>query len=179
MTGTMLASQPAFAQTPAGQPAPTTPAQPAPAQPAQPAAPGQQPAPSQEPAKPAGITFDSDSGILLMYVKADKTADFESAMAKLRDAFAHSERPERKQQAAGWKLFKAAEPGPNGTATYVNVISPVLKGADYTITRILYETFPTESQQIFPLLRDSLTNLGKLSLTTVQDYSATAKPAGQ
>ena len=49
---------------------------------------------------------------------------------------------------------------------------PVLKGADYTMTKILYETFPTESQQIFPLLRDSFAGgMGKLTLTTVQDYS--------
>ena len=136
-------------------------------------APAAQPAPA--PAPPPGITFDSDAGILIMYIKPDKTADFETAMAKLHDALAKSERPERKQQAAGWKLYKAAEPGPNGAVTYVNVMSPALKGADYTMTKILYETFPTESQQIFPLLRDSFAGgMGKLTLTTVQDYG-TAK----
>jgi len=144
-----------------------------------PAAPAPAPA-TQAPAAPApppGISFDSDAGILIMYIKPDKTADFETAMAKLRDALSKSEKPERKQQAAGWKLYKAAEPGPNGSVTYVNVMSPALKGADYTMTKILYETFPTESQQIFPLLRDSFAGgMGKLTLTTVQDYG---KPAGQ
>ena len=153
------------AQTPASE-NPATSSQ----QPAQPQA-GQQPA-AQQPAAPPGITFDGDSGILIMYIKPDKTADFESAMAKLRDALAKSEKPERRQQAAGWKLYKAAEPGPNGSVTYVNVMSPVLKGAYYTMTKILYETFPTESQQIFPLLRDSFAGgMCKLTLTTVQDYS--------
>jgi hypothetical protein len=124
------------------------------AAPAAPAAPAAQ-APAAQPAPPPGITFDADAGVLIMYIKPDKTADFETAMAKLHDALAKSEKPERKQQAAGWKLYKASEPGPNGAVTYVNVMSPVLKGADYTMTKILYETFPTESQQIFPLLRDS------------------------
>ena len=132
-------------------------------------------APAAAPAPPPGITFDSDAGILIMYIKPEKTADFETAMAKLRDALTKSEKPERRQQAAGWKLFKAAEPGPGGAVTYVNIMSPALKGADYTMTKILYETFPTESQQIFPLLRDSFAGgMGKLTLTTVQDYS---KPA--
>jgi hypothetical protein len=135
------------------------------------AAPAAQP-PAAQPAPPPGITFDAEAGILIMYIKPDKTADFETAMAKLHEALAKSEKPERKQQAAGWKLFKAAEPGPNGSVTYVNVMSPVLKGADYTMTKILYETFPTESQQIFPLLRDSFAGgMGKLTLTTVQDYA--------
>jgi hypothetical protein len=159
----------ASAQTPA---APASQAPAAPAQ--QPAAqqPAAQPPAGQQPAAPPGITFDGDSGILIMYIKPDKTADFESAMAKLRDALTKSEKPERCQQAAGWKLYKAAEPGPNGSVTYVNVMSPVLKGADYTMTKILYETFPTESQQIFPLLRDSFAGgMGKLTLTTVQDYT--------
>jgi len=142
-----------------------------------PAATAQQPAAqTPQPPPPPGITFDGDAGVLIMYIKADKTADFETAMAKLRDALAKSEKPERRQQAAGWKLFKAAEPGPNGSVTYVNVMSPVLKGADYTMTKILYETFPTESQQIFPLLRDSFAQgMGKLTLTTVQDYSKAAQ----
>jgi hypothetical protein len=136
-----------------------------------PAAPPAQ-APAAQPAPPPGITFDADAGILIMYIKPDKTADFETAMAKLMEALAKSEKPERKQQAAGWKLYKAAEPGPNGSVTYVNVMSPALKGADYTMTKILYETFPTESQQIFPLLRDSFAGgMGKLTLTTVQDYT--------
>ena len=153
----------AFAQAPAAQ-------EPAPA--------AQEPAPAaQAPAPPPGITFDSDAGILIMYIKPDKTADFETAMTKLRDALSKSEKPERRQQATGWKLYKAAEPGPNGAVTYVNVMSPALKGADYTMTKILYETFPTESQQIFPLLRDSFAGgMGKLTLTTVVDYG---KAAGQ
>jgi hypothetical protein len=160
----------AYAQVPAAQ-APAPAAQ-APAPAAQAPAPAAQ-APAAQPAPPPGITFDSDAGILIMYIKPDKTTDFETAMAKLRDALAKSERPERRQQATGWKLYKAAEPGPNGSVTYVNVMSPVLKGADYTMTKILYETFPTESQQIFPLLRDSFAGgMGKLTLTTVQDYGA-------
>jgi hypothetical protein len=168
VTGMMLASHAAFAQAPAGQPAPTTPAQPAPPQPAQPAAPGQQPA---QPAP--GLTFEGEAGLILMQIKPDKTADFESAMAKLHEAFMKTDKPERKQQAAGWKIYKSTDPGPGGNVLYVAVINPALKGADYTVAKILYEVFPTEVQQIFPSYRDSFAaGLNRVNLNLVQDFSA-------
>jgi hypothetical protein len=168
VTGLMLASHAAFAQAPAGQqPAPATPAQPAPTQPAQPGPPGQQPA---QPAP--GLTFDAEAGLILMQIKPDKTADFESVMAKLREAFMKTDKPERKQQAAGWKIYKSTDPGPGGNVLYVAVINPALKGADYTVAKILYEVFPTEVQQIFPSYRDSFAaGLNRVNLNLVQDFS--------
>jgi hypothetical protein len=168
VTGMLLASHAAFAQAPAGQPAPTTPAQPAPAQPAQPAQPGQQPA---QPSP--GLTFEGEAGLILMQIKPDKTADFESAMKKLHEAFLKTDKPERKQQAAGWKIYKSSDPGPGGNVLYVAVINPALKGADYTVAKILYEVFPTEVQQIFPSYRDSFAaGLNRVNLNLVQDFSA-------
>ena len=63
-----------------------------------------------------------------MQIKPDKTADFESVMAKLRDALAKTDKPERKQQASGWKIYKSTEPGPGGNVLYVAVITPVAQG---------------------------------------------------
>ncbi len=91
--------------------------------------------------------------MLTFFIKPDKAADFEKVMAKLHEALANSDKPERKQQAAGWKLYKGADPGPNGTVIYVNFLSPALKGGDYTISKILAEVFPQEVQQLFPLYR--------------------------
>ena len=90
-----------------------------------------------------------------MQIKPDKTADFESVMTKLHEALTKTDKPERKQQAAGWKIYKSTEPGPGGNVFYVAVINPTLKGADYTVAKILYEVFPTEVQAIFPTYRDS------------------------
>jgi hypothetical protein len=161
-TGVLLVSQPAFAQDPAAPAAPAGPAQPAPPQPAQPA----------QPAQP-GLTFDGDAGLIFMQIKPDKTADFESVMAKLRDALAKTDKPERKQQASGWKIYKSTEPGPGGNVLYVAVITPALKGADYTVAKILYEVFPTEVQTIFPTYRDSFAaGLSRTNLTLVQDLGA-------
>jgi len=171
---TVAATAPAFAQ---AAPAPAAPATQAPApQTPAPASPGAQPA---QPAQP-GLTFDGDAGLILMQVKPDKTADFESVMAKLHQALSKSDKPERRQQANGWKIFKSTDPGPGGNVLYVAVIVPAAKGADYTVAKILYEVFPTEVQAIFPTYRDSFAaGLNKVNLQLVQDFgTAQAAAAG-
>jgi hypothetical protein len=158
-------SSPAFAQAP---PATQPPAQPAPA----PAPAAAQPAPAANP-----FVFGSEAAMLTFYIKADKAADFEKVMAKLHEALANSDKPERKQQAQGWKLYKAAEPGPNGTVLYINILSPALKGADYTISKILAEVFPQEVQQLFPLYKEAFAGLARAELGLVQDFSTPATKA--
>ena len=162
---TVAATAPAFAQAASAPPAAQAPATQTPA----PAAPAAQPA---QPA-PAALTFDGDAGLILMQVKPDKTADFESVMAKLHQALAKSDKPERRQQANGWKIFKSTDPGPGGNVLYVAIIAPAAKGVDYTVAKILYEVFPTEVQAIFPAFRDSFAaGLNKVNLQLVQDFGA-------
>ncbi len=78
-------------------------------------------------AAPNPFVFNGDGGAILNFVKADKTTDFEMVLGKVKEALAKSEKPERKQQAAGWKVFKAAEPGPNGSVIYLFIMDPVAK----------------------------------------------------
>ena len=132
-----LATSTAYAQTPPTQ-------QPPPAQPAQ-----------QAQAAPAARVFASDAGMVLNFIKPDKTADFEAVMAKLKDALTKSEKPERKQQAASWKIFKSPEPAQNGNVLYVFVIDPAVKGADYTVSTILAEAFPQEVQTLYKQYADA------------------------
>jgi hypothetical protein len=93
--------------------------------------------------------FASDAGMVLNFVKAEKTADFEAVVAKLHEALQKSDKPERRQQAASWKVFRASEPGANGSVLYVFTIDPAVKGADYTVSTILAEAFPTEVQALY------------------------------
>src|SRR5438046_3151983 len=53
--------------------------------------------------------YPNDGAITLNFIKPDKTADFEAAIAKLKEALQKSEKPERKQQATGWKIFKSPD----------------------------------------------------------------------
>ncbi len=110
--------------------------------------PGQD-AQAQTPPTPQARVFTADAGIMFNVIKADKTADFEMVIGKLKEAFEKSENPVRKQQAAGWRVYKQAEPLPNGNVLYVFIIDPVVKDADYTVSRILAEVFPAEVQDLF------------------------------
>ena len=134
-------------------------------QPAQPA--------QQAQAAPTARTFGSDSGMVLNFIKADKTADFEAVIAKLKEALAKSDKPERKQQAQSWRVFKAVEPGPPGTALYVFWIDPPVKGADYTVSTILAEAFPTEVQTLYKQYADSYAQgQNFVNLTLVQNLGS-------
>jgi len=52
-------------------------------------------------AAPSPFLFPGDAGVILNFVKADKTADFEMVLGKVKEALAKSDKPERKAQAAG------------------------------------------------------------------------------
>jgi len=105
--------------------------------PAQPPQPAQQAQPA-----PTARVFSGDGGMVLNFIKADKTADFEAVVAKLKEALEKSEKPERKEQAKSWKVFKSPDPAQGGNVLYVFVVDPVVKGADYTVSNILAEGFP-------------------------------------
>ena len=130
--GTM---SPAYAQQPAAQPPAGQQSSGQPAQQAQQA--------------PTARVFASDAGMVLNFIKPDKTADFEAVMAKLKEALQKSDKPERKQQAASWKVFKSPDPAATGNVLYVFIIDPSVKGADYTVSTILAEAFPQEVQTLY------------------------------
>jgi copper oxidase (laccase) domain-containing protein len=127
-------------------PAPSPQQPPAPTTPADPQAP-----PKEAPAPQGTRELAADAGLIFFPVKADKTADFEQIMAKLKEALSASEDPVRREQAAGWKVFKAIEPGPNNSTLYVFVIDPAVKGSDYAFWKTLYDSFPKEVQQLYRL----------------------------
>ena len=126
----------------AAQTAPQPPAAPAPA-------PGQAAATPPQPSVPASRRFTSDAGVMFSVIKPDKTADFEAVMARVKEGLAKSEDPKRKQQALSWRVFKGLEAGPGGNVVYVWVLDPPVKDADYTITEILREAFPSEAQDLW------------------------------
>ena len=113
------------------------------------AAPAQQAPAQQAQAAPTARTFGSDAGMVLNFIKPDKTADFEAVVAKLKEALAKSEKPERKEQAKSWQVFKSPDPAAGGNVLYVFLINPAVKGADYTVSNILAEAFPTEVAALY------------------------------
>jgi pyruvate/2-oxoglutarate dehydrogenase complex dihydrolipoamide acyltransferase (E2) component len=161
-----LATSTAYAQTQTQTP-PTQ--QPPPAQPAQQAQPA-----------PAARVFASDAGMVLNFIKPDKTADFEAVMTKLKEALQKSEKPERKQQAASWKIFKSPEPAQNGNVLYVFIIDPAVKSADYTVSTILAEAFPQEVQTLYKQYADAYASgQNFVNLSLVSDMGKAASASGK
>ena len=103
--------------------------------------------PAKEPAKPV-LTLEGEAAIVILLIKPDKTADFETVVAKYREAFGKSDNPKRKEQLAGMTFLKSPTPVGGNTA-YIFRVDPVVAGEEYDITRIIYEVFPSEATDMF------------------------------
>jgi hypothetical protein len=106
---------------------------------------------SAQPAKPAGppLNFTGDVVLWAFTINPDKTADYDQVIAKLKESLQKITRPEAKEQLAGWRVIKNAQPQPDGTILYILIIN-VVKNADYSINNIVYEAFTDfETQQKF------------------------------
>ncbi len=141
--------------------------------PAQQQTPPAQQQPQQQQTQQAAPThiFAAESGMVVNYVKPDKTADFEALIAKLKDGLQKSQNPERKQMAAAWKVFKADVNGPNGSVIYIFYMDQVVKGADYTMSKLLYEAFPTETQELYKRIADAYVGQQWFNLTLVSNLA--------
>jgi hypothetical protein len=105
-------------------------------------------APAAAPAPQARV-FTGDVGLMFNVIKPDKTADFEMVVGKLKEALAKSDDPVHKQMAQGWRVLKNPEPIQGGNYLYVFLVDPVVKDADYTVSRVLAKAFPAEVQELF------------------------------
>ena len=86
-----------------------------------------------------------EDGMILTFVKADKTAEFEDGMGKLKEAWQQSGEPERRAQADRWRLYKAKELAANGAVPYIICVDPAMK-----------DRFPAEAQAILQRYTDPL-----------------------
>ena len=138
-------------------------------------APAAQAPAAQQPAAPAPpkLAFTSNAGILLVQIKPDQTAVFEEMISKLKAGLAKTEDAALKQQAAGFNVYKAAEPfGAN--ALYVVMIEPVVAGSEYELFTLVSKVMTPEELRA-PEVADMwkryqaafAAGLSKLSLTKV------------
>jgi hypothetical protein len=121
-------------------------------------------------AAPQKTTFDGDSVVWIFSVNPGKDADYEQVIAKLKAALAKANTPEAKQQAAGWTITKSTKPlTQDGSSTYIHIINPVVKGADYSIVNIVYaQSTDEEKRAFYELYRGSLKGaLSMMQATTV------------
>ena len=139
----------------------------------------QQPPAGQQPAAAAAapaapkVPFDTPAGILLVQIKPDKTKDFEEMVGKLKAGFAKTQDATLQKQAAGFKVYKSAEPfGPN--ALYVVQLEPTVPNSEYELFNMLLRTMTPEEQRaegvadMWKRYADAFAaGLSKLSLTPI------------
>jgi hypothetical protein len=114
-------------------------------------------------------SFTTPTGLVFNAVRPDRVVDFELVIGYLQAALAASADPTVRAQAAGWRFFKASEPGPGGSVLYVFVIDPAVMDADYGLGRILSDAYPDRIQDIWKLYMGATTGGGSLlSLAPVQ-----------
>ncbi len=124
------------------------------------------------PSSESPFVFSSDAALLTLFVKTDRITGFEQVVRRVHEGLAASRRPIRREQAAGWKLFRSKEQGPNGTVLYLSLIAPVVKGAEYSVPQVLQEAYPQEAPQLLPLYRDALAGLSRTELRLLEDFGA-------
>ncbi len=119
-----------LAQTPPTQQTPPAQQQPA----------AQQPAAPKEPRMP----LSGEAGMFLYQIKPAQGALFEELITKVKESLLKSENPVRKQQSAGLKFYKAAEPM-GGNALYVILADPALKATEYDLILLVNEGFGAQA----------------------------------
>lgn len=138
---------------------------------AQPATPAAAAPPQQAQAAANQRLFPNDGALWLNFVKPDKVADFEFVVGKLKEALQKSDKPERKQQAAGWKVYKNADAAPaGGNVLFVFVIEPAVKGADYLVSNLVTEAFGNtpEANDILKKYAESFPATGAMNIVNLQ-----------
>jgi hypothetical protein len=133
------------------------------------------PAAAAQPAAESGLSAKSSPAMFLNIIKPDKTADFEAAMNKIKEALAKTDKPELKKLADGWQVLKVGETAGAGSPNviYLWLINPAEVGAAYDPGKILYDALPrAEADEIFNKLKDSYTNLQRWTLEKVLDMKA-------
>jgi hypothetical protein len=132
--------------------------------------------PAAAPAQPAAakVGFTTPTGMLLVQIKPTETAVFEEMITKLKAGLAASQDAELKQQMAGFKVYKSAEPfGAN--ALYVITIEPATANAEYELFALMQKTMTPEQLRApemaatWKRYADAFgAGLSKLSLTPLQ-----------
>lgn len=93
-------------------------------------------------------TLSSPAALQFNPIRPDRTAEFEGVLAKVKEALQNSDDPQRRQQLAGWKVFKTTEPL-QGNIMYLFLMDPTVPDANYAISMILNEAFPAEVQELY------------------------------
>ena len=163
----------------AQQPAPTQPPTQPPPQPGTVTqTPGQPPRGAQPtglPSTPAPPTapacFTAPAGLIFNTVRPDRVDDFEKAMGYLQAALASSTNERVREQAAGWRVFKATRAGAKQRrGVHLSCSIRRCRVRTTSLGRILADAYPDQAklQEIWKLYSGSVTGGSLLNLTPLK-----------
>ena len=127
---------------------------------------------AQTPA-PTPYMFPGGAGLVLNFIKPDKAADWEGLLEKLKDALKASEKPERKAQAASWKIYKATEQPIKEAVLYLWALESAPADVEYSMVKLMTELFPKEARDMYQQYSDLYVPPAQqiFHLTLVKDFS--------
>jgi len=122
---------------------------------------------------PTPYVFPGGAGLVLNFVKADKTAEWEAMIEKIVEAMKASENPQRKAQAAAWKIFKSTEQPVKEAVLYFWRLENAPTDAEYSMVKILQELFPKEAAAMYKEYSDAYVPPAQqiFHLSLVKDFS--------
>jgi hypothetical protein len=136
------------------------------AAPQAPAATPPQAAPVNDPFK-----FSQETVLIVFGVKPDKTADFESGWAAIKERLSKSEKAELKEVGASINVLKVDAPAGQGPALYILHLNPPSKSQSYDPTQLIYYTgaWPErkEADDLFNKIKDSIASINPWPLKKV------------
>ncbi len=113
--------------------------------------------------------FTGDRGLLLLFVKAGKEAQFKGVLETLRSTLEKSPDPRRRQQARGWTVLKVNGNGPSGTIVFLSLLDPVVHGVNYAPSSVFSEALDGEALvKAYTDYADALSSLNLIDLEQVQ-----------
>ena len=123
------------------------------------------------PPAPAGgaqaYSFPTGAGLLLFYVRPERTDDFEGVVKRMSEVLDKSANPVRRQQASGWRMFRSME-APKDSVIYVFVLDPATAESDYDPVKVLSEELPTEAQALYETLKGATVRIERMGLAKLR-----------
>lgn len=167
----------AFAQTPAA-PAPSTNQRPSSAPPSPATSADASDATQPEVADPARLRLPPDAtGVVLVTIKADKVADYDAVLAAMHEALLKTTDAALREQARGWRVYKAREADAKAAAIYVHVITAPVQDADYRPSAVLSQLVESLSTDLLVKYRDAFAGAPTmLSLDEVRAFGGPLPP---
>lgn len=125
--------------------------------------------PSSESIAQGDWQFTGERGLLMLFVKAGKEAQFKAVLDTLRSTLEKSPDERRRAQARGWRVLKVAGNGPSGTIVYVSVLDPVVHGVNYAPSSVFSEALDGEALvKAYTEYADALSSFNLIDLEQVR-----------